>query len=150
MADKRDILEENNYLDVDLAEDRSLVVPEVNSNFETGREYVETGSVLVSKRVFEEKARKNVPVIEEEVSVERRELNEYVDVAPPAVRQEGDVTIVSVVKEVLVVEKRLMLVEELHITKNKKETVVPVKETLKREVVSVSQSNLGTDVEPLW
>ena len=33
----------------------------------------------------------------------------------PAIRQEGDVTIVPVVEEIVVVERRLMLKEELHV-----------------------------------
>ena len=35
--------------------------------------------------------------------------------SPPVVRTEGNVTIVPVLEEVLVVEKHLMLVEELHV-----------------------------------
>lgn len=139
MADEKDILDERSVLDIDLRE-----------GLDVEKESVESGSVFVSKRVFEERIREDVPVTEEEVAVERREINEYVDVAPPPVRQEGNVTIVSVVKEVLVVEKRLMLVEELHITKNKKETIVPVDELVRKEEVSISQTNIGTNFEPLW
>lgn len=35
----------------------------------------------------------------------------------PPVREEGDTTIVSVVEEVVVIERRLMLKEEIHITR---------------------------------
>lgn len=150
MVDKKDLLEENVTLDVDLGERQPIAPPLVEEGLQGRTELVESGSVLVSKKVFEETARQKTRLTEEEVVVERKELNEYVDVAPPPVRQEGNVTIVSVVKEVLVVEKRLMLVEELHITKNKKESVVPVQETLRREVVSVSQTDIGTNFEPLW
>ena len=48
------------------------------------------------------------------VVVERVAFDRYVDAAPP-VRQEGDVTIVPVVEEVIVVERRLRLKEEVHI-----------------------------------
>ena len=48
------------------------------------------------------------------VDVERVPIGTYVDVAPP-VRQEGDMTILSVVEEVLVTERRLLLKEEVRI-----------------------------------
>jgi stress response protein YsnF len=62
--------------------------------------------------------------------------------SPPAVRQEGDTTIIPVLREVLVVEKRYELVEEVHVTKKK--TVVPhVQEiTLRKEVVEVERKPL--------
>jgi len=73
--------------------------------------------------------------------VERKEINRYVDTAPPAIRQEGDVTIISVMKEVLVVEKRLMLVEEVHITKQQQQTPQHFSETLRKEQISVSRNH---------
>ena len=50
----------------------------------------------------------------EEVVVRRVPIGRPVE-AVPDVRQEGDVTILPVVEEVLVVERRLMLKEEVHI-----------------------------------
>lgn len=150
MEDKNNLLEEKDILDVDLGEGQSLAVPVIDERLRLERERIETGSIRVSKKVFEETARKKMSVVEEEASVERKVFNTYVDVAPPAVRQEGDVTIISVVKEVLVVEKRLMLVEELHVTKNKINTVVPVEKTVRKEVVTINQTDIGTNFEPLW
>ncbi len=48
------------------------------------------------------------------VEVERIPVGTYVDEAPP-IRHEGDVTILSVVEEVVVVERRLLLREEVHL-----------------------------------
>jgi stress response protein YsnF len=45
-------------------------------------------------------------------------VNEFVS-GPVGVRQEGDVTIVPVLEEVLVVEKRLMLREEIRVTRRR-------------------------------
>ena len=50
----------------------------------------------------------------EHVTVERVAIGRTVDAIPP-VRQEGDVTILSVVEEVVVVERRLVLKEEVHL-----------------------------------
>ena len=56
------------------------------------------------------------PLSRETVTVERIPVGRMVDAAP-AVRQEGDVTIVPVMEEVVVVERRLILKEEVRITK---------------------------------
>ena len=50
----------------------------------------------------------------ESVVVEWVAIDRIVDAVPP-VRQEGDVTIVPVVEEVVVVERRLVLKEEVHL-----------------------------------
>ena len=50
----------------------------------------------------------------ENVEVTRVAIGREVSEAP-GVRTDGDVTIIPVMEEVLVVEKRLMLVEEIHI-----------------------------------
>lgn len=63
------------------------------------------------------------PVLETEllkdkgVHVEHKPINKYVDSNLAPVRYEGDTMIVSVLKEVVVVEKKTLLVEELHIKK---------------------------------
>ncbi len=65
---------------------------------------------------------------QERVEVERIPIGRMVD-AMPSVRQEGDVTIMPVVEELLVVERRLLLKEEVHIrrvrtTQQHRETVL--------------------------
>ena len=115
-------------------------IPVVQEDLQVDKQLVESGKVNISKRVIDEDVTVNVPVVHEEVTVEKKAINQYVDTPPPPVRQEGDTTIVSVVKEVLVVEKRLMLVEEVHITKKRAETSNPSQETLRREEVTVSRT----------
>jgi hypothetical protein len=71
-----------------------------------------------------------VPLNEEHAEVRRVRVERFVDQAPP-IRTEGDVVVVPVMEEVLVVEKRLMLREEIHITRKVatriEEQVVPVR-----------------------
>ena len=62
------------------------------------------------------------------IEIERVPIGRLTDVVPP-VRQDGDTTIMSVVEEILVVERRLILKEEVHIrrvrsTARHRETVV--------------------------
>ncbi len=130
-------MEGKKVLSVNLSEGQSLVIPVIQEKLQIEKEVVESGKVQISKKVFEEETQKDVLILEEDIIVEKIAINKYVDKAPPAVRQDGNVTIVSVVKEVLVVEKRLMLVEELHITKQQTEKSVPIKATLLREEVDV-------------
>ena len=52
----------------------------------------------------------------ERVEVERIPIGRYVETAP-AVRQEGDTTVLPVLEEVVVVERRLLLKEEVRITR---------------------------------
>ena len=78
------------------------------------RQVIETGRVKVAKvtRVRDQ----NIDELLARTSVEVKTVpvGRLID-AMPAVRQDGDLTIVPVVEEALVVERRLMLKEELHI-----------------------------------
>lgn len=83
--------------------------------------------------------------------VTRVKIDRLVDRAPE-VRTEGDTTIVPVVEEVLVVEKRLMLKEELHIRRRTETTTVEQPVTLRRQRVTVDRLDAAgqpiTDAEP--
>jgi stress response protein YsnF len=63
-------------------------------------------------------------------------INRIVTEALP-VRYEGDTTIISLLEEVLVVEKRLMLREEVHIKRVHKEVHKPQEVLLREERVEV-------------
>ncbi len=136
----------NIFADKDAADDRGqqraehTTIPVMQEDLQVDKQLVESGKINISKRVVDEDVTVNVPVVNEEVIVAKKAINQYVDTPPPAVRQDGDTTIVSVLKEVLVVEKRLMLVEEVHITKKRTETANPSQETLRREEVTVSRT----------
>ncbi|MCF0054114.1 YsnF/AvaK domain-containing protein [Dyadobacter sp. LJ53] len=126
--------------------DENPKIPVIREHLTVSTERIETGQVLISKEIMEEETSVNVAVSREEVLIERKEINEYVQTPPPAVRQEGDVTIISVVKEVLVTEKRLMLVEEVHITKRLYQDEKAVTETLRTEKVNISRNASGTNI----
>ncbi len=81
------------------------------------------------------------PLLSEEVSVERVPIHRFMDEAIP-VRYEGDILIVSLLEEVPVVQKRLMLKEELRITTRQVEAHKPVRVTLRREEATVEHSDV--------
>lgn len=68
----------------------------------------------------------------DEVSVERVPVDREVE-SVPAIREEGDVTIVPVLEEILVVEKRLVLKEELHIRRKRTTEHVEEPVTIRRQ-----------------
>jgi stress response protein YsnF len=61
------------------------------------------------------------------------------------VRTEGDVTIVSIIEERLVVEKRLFVVEELHLRRTSVVEQVELPTTLRRMSVSVEREDLNKE-----
>ena len=60
--------------------------------------------------------------------------------APPVPRAEGDVTIIPIFEEVLTVEKRLLLKEELHITQYATVEEVELPVTLRRQQAVVERT----------
>ena len=99
---------------------------------------VVTGRVRIRTRVEEAEETVRGTLDEEVVEVERVPVDRIVDAAP-AVRQDGDVTIIPVMEEVLVVEKRLVLKEELHVRRRRTQESVEVPVTLRRERVEVER-----------
>jgi stress response protein YsnF len=94
--------------------------------------------VRVRKIVHEETAHVDEAVREERVSVERVPVHRLAE-GTPGVRHEGDVMIVPVLEERLVVEKRLFIVEELRITRQASTRSEPQELKLRREEVVVER-----------
>jgi uncharacterized protein (TIGR02271 family) len=67
---------------------------------------------------------------------------------PPDIRHEGGVTIVPVLEERLVVEKRLVLVEEIHLRRKPTQERVEIPVTLRRQNVVVEQIDPDKPTEP--
>ena len=80
------------------------------------KEKVETGRVRVSTHTHERGAIVDEDLARERVEIQTIPLGVQIDTVPE-VRQEGDTTIIPVVEEQLVVQRRLMLKEEVRITR---------------------------------
>jgi uncharacterized protein (TIGR02271 family) len=122
---------------------RPLVVPLMAEALEIDKRRVETGRVRIRKVVHEREEVIDLPLLSEKVSIERVAIHRFVDEAIP-IRYEGDTMIISPLEEVAVVENRLMLTEELRITRRQLETHQPRRVTLRREEATVEH----LDVEP--
>ena len=100
---------------------------------------VATGRVRISTHVsaVEEIARADLET--DTVEVTRVPVNQPVTGALPEVRTKGDLTIVPVFEEVPVVEKRLMLKEELHIRRIVTSEAVAMPVTLRQQTAAVER-----------
>jgi len=97
--------------------DTSVAVPVSREEVEVTTRVVDTGrGVRVSKTVTEQPEEVRETLWHETVDVQRVPVDRVVAEAPPS-RYEGDVLIVPVLEEILVVEKRYRIREELHITR---------------------------------
>ncbi len=110
----------------------TVVVPIVAEQLEVQKRKVEAGGVRIRKTVSEREEVVDEPLMREEVHVKRVPVGRVVD-GPVPVRHVGNTMIVSLLEEVLVVEKRLMLKEELHITKEQVESYRPQRVRLRTE-----------------
>lgn len=121
-----------------LHSDEPLVVPVIAEELRVERRAVETGRVRLNKVVREREEVVDEPLLREEVHVERVPVNRVVE-GEVQVRHEGDTMIIPVLEEVLVVEKRLMLKEELRVTRRRVEERRPQTVTLRSEEVTVER-----------
>ena len=115
-----------------------LVVPVLAETLVVTKRPVVTGRVRLTKRV-----RSQEKIIDETVQVERAEvervpINRFVETAP-LIRYEGDTMVIPVVEEVVVVEKRLMLREELRVTKRHSAERINRAVVVRSEEVSVQR-----------
>ena len=116
----------------------SAVIPVVTEELVVGRQAVETGRVRVTKVVHEEQETVDQPTVTDEVTVERVPVNQYVEAAPEP-RQEGDTLVLPVLEEVVVVQRKLLLKEEVRVTKRRTESRQPQTVSVRREEVKIER-----------
>jgi len=115
-----------------------LAIPIVEEKLKVERRTVESATVRVHKRVEERSEVVDLPLQSQEVQIDRVAVNQIVEQAIP-VHVEGDTTIIPLLEEVLVVEKRLLLREEVRIRKVDKEVHAPQEVLLRKEIVDIER-----------
>jgi stress response protein YsnF len=108
------------------------VIPLVEETATVGKRQVVNGRVRVQTVTDTLEELAHADLQRETVEVTRVPVDRMVETAPK-IRTEGDVTIVPVLEEVLVVEKRLVLKEELHIRRKVETGTVEVPVTLRKQ-----------------
>jgi uncharacterized protein (TIGR02271 family) len=118
-----------------------LHIPIIQEEAHVTRRAVETEHVRVQTSLAEENVVIRDDLRRERIEVTRIPVEREVAEAPP-IRTEGDLTIVPVLEERLVVEKRLFLVEELHLRRTITTEQVEMPATLRRTHVEVERTQL--------
>lgn len=119
-----------------------VVVPVMVEELDVQKRQVETGLVRIHKTIHEHEELVDEPLFQEEVVIERVPINRVVEEAIP-IRYEGETIIVSLLEEVPVIEKRLVLKEELRITKRRVATSRPVRVMLRSEEATVQHLDIN-------
>ena len=124
--------------------DMARVVPVIEESLVVDKRVVDQGGYRIVKSVDVREEVVDEPLVAHTVDVERRIIGRLLpSMEVPASRQEGDTWIVSVVEEVLVTEKRLMLKEELHIRRTESVTRHPQTFSLRSESVTIERLEPG-------
>lgn len=89
-------------------------IPQVRERAVVGKKTREGRTITVHSRPVSERVTVSESLLRETVSVERMPCNRVVE-HPPPIREEGDLTVIPVVEERLVITRELVLKEEVHI-----------------------------------
>jgi len=116
----------------------TLVIPIVEEEARIAKRQVASGRVIVKTTVDTEERILKEMLSLETVEVERIPVNRVVDTIPQ-IRTDGDVTIIPVFEERLVIEKQLVLVEEVRIRRTASVENVEVPITLRKERAAVER-----------
>jgi uncharacterized protein (TIGR02271 family) len=114
------------------------VIPVLAEELHVTRHAIPTGGVRVHRRVHEHEETVDIPLRKEHVDVRRVLIEHEVD-GPLPVRREGETTIIPIVEEMLVIGKKFVLKEEVHITRTVREERHQEKITLKRQESAVER-----------
>jgi uncharacterized protein (TIGR02271 family) len=127
--------------------DRETIIPVFEEELSVAKRVVETARVRVSRVTHTHEQLVDELLQQEKVEVERVPIDRQVEVMP-SVRQEGDVTIVPVVEEVLRVERHLVLKEEVHIRRVKTTERHQESVTLRRQEAQVTRHPIEESAVP--
>lgn len=84
------------------------------------------------------------PTMAETVEIERVRCDQWVD-GPQQIRQDGETTVIPILEEVVVIEKRLRLIEEVRITRRQVGHTVPRRVTVRRQEAVVEREPARDD-----
>jgi uncharacterized protein (TIGR02271 family) len=118
--------------------EQELVIPVIEEQVSVHKHTRESGVVEIHKTVHERTEVIDHPLLSEEVEIERVSVNRIVD-EPVGIRHEGNTLIIPLLEEVLVVEKRLVLREEVHVKRVQHEVQESKSVLLRKEQVDITR-----------
>ncbi len=144
-----DLIEQNKsakYGAAAFGETAQIVIPLLAEQLKISREKVLTGGVRVHKTVAERTETVDEPTLREDIEIERVPINQFIDM-PPEIRYEGDTMIVPLLEEVLVIEKKLVLREEIRVTTRRETVRQPQQFVLRSESATLEEIKPSVDGE---
>ena len=129
------------------APEEVAAIPLVEERLSVAKRQIESGRLRVHVTIDERQETVSQDLIRDEVEVERVPRNVPLS-EMPHVRLEGTTTIIPVVEEVLVVEKKLVLVEEIHIRRRSDVERREVPVTLRTERATVERQSVAGSEAP--
>jgi len=129
-------------------EEGKIVVPVLREELHVGINTVDTGrGVRVHKTVTEQVQQIDEALMHSACDVRRVAIDKIVALSEaPVARQDGDTLIVPILEEVLVVEKRLRIKEEVHITRTTRQEQFSDSVVLRSENVAIER--FDESIEP--
>jgi uncharacterized protein (TIGR02271 family) len=121
---------------VEPGESTRTILPVLEERLEVSKREVETGRLRLEKRVREDEQTVDEPLFADEIIIERVPVNRFVD-QPAPTRIEGDTTVIPLFEEQIVLQKRLLLREEVRVTRRRTERRDAQVVTVRREEVIV-------------
>jgi len=115
-----------------------IIVPLLAEELSVAKQQVVTGRVHVSTVTREEAALVDEVLASEHIEIERVPVGKTLDHAP-GVREEGDTLIIPVVEEVLVVERRLLLKEEVRVRRVREEARHQERVKVRRQEATITR-----------
>ena len=116
-------------------------IPVVEERATIEKQVVPTGRVRIVSRVEQRLEMLRDELVAQTVDVERVAINREVD-TPPGIRSEGDVLIIPVVEQRLVVEKRWFITEELHVHRREHSEAVEIPVELRSTRVAIERAEV--------
>lgn len=129
-----------------LAHEEVAAIPLVEERLSVTKREVESGRVRVHVKVQEHEQTVAEQLSRDDVQIEHVPMNVRL-AEMPSVRLEGSTTIIPVVEEVLVVEKALVLVEEVHVRRQTASETIQIPVTLRRESATIERASTDSPVD---
>jgi len=123
------------------SEDLQDAIPVFEETLRVSKTVRDADRVLIKTSVQERTEYVDLELRTGDALIERVPVNRVVETAP-AIREEGDTIIVPVLEEIIVVEKRLVLKEEIHIRRQQKVEHVREPVRLRSEEVALERPAL--------
>ncbi len=118
-----------------------ILIPIASERLNIAKRVVDLGELRIHKKVEQIEEVQSVSVTHDELVVERIPMNQPLD-APLQPRTENDVLIIPIMKEVLVVQRQLVLVEEVRVSKRYVTEEHEVREPVRRERVELEDATV--------